>query len=742
MSAVGLGVGGLGVLLTGLLSLVLVALVGWLLWKLFQGLGFIIGGLFRSVRFLVMRVFGFIRDVLVDTLNIVGGLLTTAVIVPLALANLCMGRWGASKHYGRAAEDELMSSAVSLYRVALGHPIHLLGLTAITAGLERRLPDLLDRAPRAQSPRRGAKSFDGYKLIGTLPVGGSGARLYKARPLQPKVDELRAVGREVPANVVIKSFRLEEGSTLPQIVRESRALEAASRMGLVLEHDLTGDSFHYVMPYVPGENLDTVIQRFHSRSGNDGLTNKNLSRVLNYASDMLHTLGRFHKGGLWHKDIKPSNLIVSNHRVHLVDLGLVTPLESAMTLTTHGTEYYRDPEMVRLALRGVKVHEVDGVKFDIYSAGAVFYTMIENSFPAQGSLSRITKRCPEALQWIIRRAMSDMGTRYKSTRDMHLDLATVAAAKDPFKLRPADLPSVSGAEGEIELPEASGPFVGSAYASVSAGDANVTPMPTGDRNARRGTRRRVLAAGILFALTLSAVQALRGIGQSHDSSFDAWAKQANLESLVEPTIHPAPGPSVYPRRASLSQPVGGSLGAPEGGGLGLPNGGGLAPPNSSVLQPAELAVHKQVARTEQIKRIAVSWRETLTSQISAAPSTGATALVVQDGTRAIDPVVLESLRSALHGFGYEVIGDHVLIEDAEREILFTAGARKAIGLSDPTDGEAVARLQDYLDASDGLAAIVWVVPDPEGPKRSFQYRALMRRDAQELAPGELVLERD
>ena len=31
-----------------------------------------------------------------------------------------------------------------------------------------------------------------------------------------------------------------------------------------------------------------------------------------------------------------------------------------MTLTTHGTEYFRDPEMVRLALRGVKVHQVDG----------------------------------------------------------------------------------------------------------------------------------------------------------------------------------------------------------------------------------------------------------------------------------------------------------------------------------------------------------------------------------------------
>jgi len=731
MSVVGLGVGGIGVLLTGLLSLVVVGLVGWLLWKLFQGIGFIIGGLFRSIRFLVARVARFVRDVLVDTLNIVGGLLTTAVIVPLALINLCMGRWSASRHYGRAVEDELMSSAVSLYRVALGHPIQLLGLSVVTSGLERRLPDLLDRAPRADRPRGGAKSFDGYKLIGTLPVGGSGARLYKARPLQEKVDQLRAGGREVPANVVIKSFRLEEGSTLPQIVRESRALEAASRMGLVLEHDLSGDSFHYVMPYVPGENLDTVIQRFHSRSGNDGLTNKNLSRVLNYASDMLDTLGRFHSGGLWHKDIKPSNLIVSNHRVHLVDLGLVTPLESAMTLTTHGTEYYRDPEMVRLALRGVKVHEVDGVKFDIYSAGAVFYTMIENSFPAQGSLSRITKRCPEALQWIIRRAMSDMGTRYKSTREMHLDLATVAAAKDPFKLRPADLPSVSGAEDDIELPEPKGPFVGTVFASVREGEAEYVPLPTGDRQARRSTRRRVLAAGLLFFLMLAGTRFMRSLASESRDYYpegyvEGWSRQANLDSFNDPTLVPVRSPR-------LSTPDSGGLSAPEFGQLGTAAGGGLGPPAGL---PAI-----QDDREEQLQRIANNWRETLAADISAAASSGGTALIVQDGTSKIDPLVLESLGSALQGFGYEVIGSHVMIEDAEREILFTAGARKAIGLSDPTDGRAVVRLQDYLDESGGLDVIVWVVPEADSSRRTFLYRALERRDAKQLAPGELVLDR-
>jgi serine/threonine protein kinase len=88
-----------------------------------------------------------------------------------------------------------------------------------------------------------------------------------------------------------------------------------------------------------------------------------------------------------------------------------------MTLTTHGTEYFRDPELVRMALKGVKVHEVDGTKFDIFAAGAVLYSMIENSFPAHGVLSQITKRCPEALRWIVRRAMTDYDKRYRRRRD-------------------------------------------------------------------------------------------------------------------------------------------------------------------------------------------------------------------------------------------------------------------------------------------------------------------------------------
>src|SRR5262249_31066541 len=155
-----------------------------------------------------------------------------------------------------------------------------------------------------------------------------------------------------------KSFSLRDGSSLPQIVRENRALPAAKRLGLILEHELTDERFFYVMKYVPGESLGLVTQRLHAESGSSGPAPRQLREAVEYAADLARTLCHYHQGGLWHKDVKPDNIIVSDGQAHLVDFGLITPLRSSLTLTTHGTEYFRDPEMVRMALRGAKVHEV------------------------------------------------------------------------------------------------------------------------------------------------------------------------------------------------------------------------------------------------------------------------------------------------------------------------------------------------------------------------------------------------
>jgi serine/threonine protein kinase len=417
--------------------------VAYLAVPLFQGLAWLLTTIGRGVVGFVRHVFRFAFGMMGDLVRTVGGVITSIVLVPLIVGNVLIGRWSAATHFGRVLQDEVKGVGHCLYRVAIGHPAKFLLLGGLVEGIEQRIPQAVAQSPGSDKPSGRIGQFEGYSIVGSLPGGGSGGRLYVAEPDERKRAAFARSGREVK-QVVIKAFSLSDGSSLPQIIRESRALEAAKRLGLILDHELTDARFFYVMEYIPGDSLTIVTKRLHAESGPQGLAGPQLASAVSMIGDLLGELDRYHRGGLWHKDVKPDNIIINQGRAHLVDLGLVTPLRSAMTLTTHGTEYFRDPELVRMALRGAKVNEVDGVKFDVYGVGAVLYSVIENSFPAHGGLSQITRSCPEALRWIVRRAMTDLHNRYASAGEMLSDLRALLAASDPFMLKPADLPSVRG----------------------------------------------------------------------------------------------------------------------------------------------------------------------------------------------------------------------------------------------------------------------------------------------------------
>jgi len=405
-----------------------------------------------GMTFVVLRnIFRFIGEEITDTLRFVGAVLASVLFAPLVVLSIVIGRWSASKHYAGAFMAELRSAGRCVYRLFIGNLARLFGLSKALEGVEQRVPEVMAAAPTRDKPSKRTGIFEGYTIVGSLKGGGSGGKLYIAEPdeIKQAVFAKRKLG---PVDqVVIKVFSLKDGSSLPQIVRESRALDAARSLGLVLEHQMAPERFFYVMRYVPGESLSVVTQRLHALSSIEGLGDDHLHSVMNYGEDLLVALDTYHNAELWHKDVKPDNIIIDGHdkdaKAHLVDFGLVTPMRSAMTLTTHGTEYFRDPELVRQALRGVKVHQIDGSKFDVYGAGAVMFSMIENSFPAHGGLSQLTKRCPEALRWIVRRSMAEYDRRYPSAAAMLADLRVVMAADDPFKIKPIDLPSVS--QGDV-----------------------------------------------------------------------------------------------------------------------------------------------------------------------------------------------------------------------------------------------------------------------------------------------------
>jgi len=467
-----------GIIAAVLLGAVLLAVVIFAFTKLF------------GLTMIVLRnIFRFIGEEVTDTLRFIGAILAAVLFAPLVILSIVIGRWSASRHYAGALMNELRAATRCVYRVAIGNFARLFGVSRALEGVEKRVPEMMAAAPTRDKPNKRVGMFDGYKIVGSLKGGGSGGKLYIAEPDEVKqaVFAKRKLG-EVD-QVVIKVFSLKDGSSLPQIVRESRALDAARSLGLVLEHQMAPDRFFYVMRYVPGEALSRVTERLHSVSTIKGLDNVHLSSMMGYAEDLLIALDTYHKAELWHKDVKPDNIIVDSTGIdaqaHLVDFGLITPMRSAMTLTTHGTEYFRDPELVRQALRGVKVHQIDGSKFDVYGAGAVLFSMIENSFPAHGGLSQLTKRCPEALRWIVRRSMAEYDRRYPSAAVMLADLRVVMAASDPFALKPIDLPSVS--KGDVAAAEQ----VESVHAPefempINVGHSPVPPSPQGVGSPRVG----------------------------------------------------------------------------------------------------------------------------------------------------------------------------------------------------------------------------------------------------------------
>jgi serine/threonine protein kinase len=445
---------GSGILLLFFGAIMAIIIPAILIWVAVRAVGFIfsvVGLGTRTIRFGGGSLIRFVKGMLNDIVSLLSGLISAALALVLGLTNILILRGKAVKHYFTAVEDESVAVVQCAYRLAIGHPLRLFGMGPALSNIEQRLPSMITgprgtRQATSKVPTSGSEGdgFEGYSILSQLPTGGSGALLHVARPTPEKADELRERGISVPDRVVIKAFSLVTGSTLPQIVRESRALEAAGRLGLVLEHRLDESAFHYVMPFVAGVTLDVTAAKLHEQSGNEGLGAADLNDAICHSRDLARILGHFHSEGLWHKDIKPSNLIVGPAGLHVVDLGLVTPLASAMTLTTHGTEYYRDPELVRLAMKGVKVHQVDGAKFDIYGSGAVLYTLLENSFPAHGSLSRFNLPSPKALQFVVRKAMADMDSRYEAASHMAQDLEFLLASEDLWSVQPAQLPSYRG----------------------------------------------------------------------------------------------------------------------------------------------------------------------------------------------------------------------------------------------------------------------------------------------------------
>ncbi len=194
-----------------------------------------------------------------------------------------------------------------------------------------------------------------YSLMRVVASGGMGT-VWAARD--------HRLGRDV----AVKEIRGEGGMLAG--LQEARLAARVSHPHVVRVFDvlLEDGKPWIVMPLLPNRTLAAVLAE-------DGpLPARTAARM---ALDVLAALGAVHAAGVVHRDVKPSNIVLSDdgHAV-LVDFGIATSIGDARPVSPAvlvGSPAYLPPERAR--------GQDEGTAGDLWSLGAVLFTAVQGRAP-------------------------------------------------------------------------------------------------------------------------------------------------------------------------------------------------------------------------------------------------------------------------------------------------------------------------------------------------------------------------
>ena len=245
--------------------------------------------------------------------------------------------------------------------------------------------------------------FGGYEVESVVGLGGIGI-LYRARQLRlDRPVALKLVEPDIARDPVVRE----------RLRREARVVAALDHPNVVplYEAGEKDGTVYIVTRWVDGTELGTLLHR-------DGPMDP--AQAARTAAQIASALDEAHAKGLVHRDVKPSNVILTSEgHAYLTDFGLAKRAETAAGLTGAdqllGTVDYVAPELIEGS-------EPDA-RSDIYSLGCVLYEMLtgEPPFAAQkGGMAKMWAQVnseppplrdrrpdvPPPLEDVVRRAMS------------------------------------------------------------------------------------------------------------------------------------------------------------------------------------------------------------------------------------------------------------------------------------------------------------------------------------------------
>jgi serine/threonine-protein kinase len=206
------------------------------------------------------------------------------------------------------------------------------------------------------------ETFAGYRILRLLGAGGMGEVYLAQHPRLPRHDALKILGPDVSSDSsfrerFIREADLAAGLRHPHIVGIHDRGEHDGQLWIAMDYIDGTDAAHLIQQRYPaGVPLDVAIPIITA-----------VASALDYA----------HKRGLLHRDVKPANIIVSDHgdddeRVFLADFGIARSVDEISGITTTnmtvGTVAYAAPEQ----LMG---EDMDG-RADQYALAATAYHLL------------------------------------------------------------------------------------------------------------------------------------------------------------------------------------------------------------------------------------------------------------------------------------------------------------------------------------------------------------------------------
>lgn len=181
-----------------------------------------------------------------------------------------------------------------------------------------------------------------------------------------------------------------------RFVHEARAMASWRHPNIpqIYQAGVENGLYFYAMEYIHGMNLEELLRQYKQKGEllpfeDILLTGKAIGEALDYA----------HQKGAIHRDVKPSNVLISeDDRILLTDFGLVLELDKGTKGEVFGSPQYIAPEQARSSAEAVP-------QSDLYSLGVMLYEMLvgklpfEDPSPASLAIKHITLEPPAPRQF-------------------------------------------------------------------------------------------------------------------------------------------------------------------------------------------------------------------------------------------------------------------------------------------------------------------------------------------------------